>query len=110
MTTVGSALHQLGELFPLIGREDRRHLPERARAHLDALGHQPLHVILLGLDGLIVGTGQRQMAKLSLRLPELLPVLALGAGVSLIDLTNRLELLIAEPQLLLKPALPSRLQ
>src|SRR5216683_229976 len=56
MTTVGSALHQLGELFPLIGREDRRHLPERARAHLDALGHQPLHVILLGLDGLIVGT------------------------------------------------------
>jgi len=108
MATVASARHQLGELFPLIGREDRRHLPERARAHLDDLGGQPLDVVLLGLDGFIVGAGQRQVTKLGLSLPKVLALLALGVGVSLIDLTNRLELLVAEPELLLELARPSR--
>src|SRR5262249_53386066 len=48
MLAVAGTPHQLGEPLALIGREDRRHLSERVRAHLDALGHQPLDLILLG--------------------------------------------------------------
>src|SRR5206468_7524156 len=103
---VAASLHQLSQLLSLIGCQDRRHLSEGARAHLDALGHQPLNLILLGLDGLVVVAGQRQMAKLGLRLMKLLPVLTLGVGVPLVYLVKRLRLLVAESELLLEPALP----
>jgi len=103
---VAASLHQLSQLLSLIGCQDRRHLSEGARAHLDALGHQPLNLILLGLDGLVVVAGQRQMAKLGLRLMKLLPVLTLGVGVPLVHLVKRLRLLVVESELLLEPALP----
>src|SRR5262249_35546525 len=106
---VAASLHQLSQLLPLIGRQDRRHLSEGARAHLDALGHQPLNLVLLGLNGLVVVAGQRQMAKLRLCLMELLPVLTLGVGVPLVHLVKRLRLLVVESELLLEPALPQRL-
>jgi hypothetical protein len=108
MSAVATPLHQLRQLLSLIGRQDRCHLPQRVRAHLDALGHQPLDLVLLRLDRLVVVAGQCQMAKLGLRLPELLPVLALGVGIPLVHLTERLRLLIAEAELLLEPALPPR--
>src|SRR5262249_62032665 len=106
MATVATPLHQLSELLPLIGRQDRRHLSDRGRPHLDALGHQALDLLLLGLDGLVVVAGEREMAKLCLCLPELLPVLTLGVGVPLVHLVKRLRLLVVESELLLEPALP----
>src|SRR5262249_28087768 len=57
---------------------------------------------------LAVVAGEREMAKLCLCLPELLPVLPLGVGVALVHFTERLGLLIAEPELLLEPAVPPR--
>src|SRR6185369_4313136 len=100
------ALHHLGERLALVGVEDRTDLLEGGDAHLRGLREQGLDLGLLGLQCLVVGAVQRQAPQLALCGAQGLVMRALRLDVAARPhLTERLQLVLAQAELLLQTAL-----